>query len=214
MNAPRQRGRASLTTIIVVAAFAAALGLWLGSRHFAAPTPPALTAAVLYPAPRAIPDFSLARADGGTLTAADWKGRYTVVFFGYTSCPDVCPTTLQVLKQAHDELKRKGLADKVRIDFISVDPQRDTPQRLGEYVHYFSPDFVAATGSDEELTRLSRALGLVYAREPDGHGGYSVDHSASAVIVDPQGRELGLFRPPLVAESIAGDLERLLGWNG
>lgn len=214
MTVPRTRGRAPLTTLIVVAAFAAALGLWLGARHFAAPTPPALTAVVLYPAPRPLPDFKLVRADGSPLTNADWNGGYTVVFFGYTSCPDVCPTTLQTFKQAWELLKRKGLADRVRIDFISVDPQRDTPQRLGDYVHYFSPDFVAATGSDAELTKLSRALGLVYAREPDGHGGYTVDHSASAVIIDPQGRELGLFRPPLAAESLAGDLERLLGWKG
>ncbi len=203
-------GRVSATYLILVAAVAAAVGLWLGSRAFA-PSAPPLAAAVMYPAPRELPDFNLQRADGNTLTRADWKGRWTIAFFGYTNCPDVCPTTLATFKQVFAKLAADGVADKVRFDFISVDPARDTPGQLTKYVGYFDKDFVAATGSDEELARLTHALGLIYAREPTGNGDYAVDHSASAVIIDPNGREVGLFRPPFDASAIAADLKTLAG---
>ena len=211
MHSWRSAGRVSANTLILIAAVAAALGLWLGSRMFAPAPKPQLTAAVLYPAPRAIPDFHLTRADGSALTLADWKGRWTIAFFGYTNCPDVCPTTLATFKDVWTTLRAAGISDRLRFDFVSVDPERDKPDRLSKYVGYFSPDFVAATGTDEELTNLTRALGLVYARTPTGNGDYTVDHSASAIIIDPSGREAGLFRPPFVAKTIAADLEALSG---
>ena len=119
------------------------------------------------------------------------------------------PTTLATFKQTAAKLAAAGVGDRVRFDFVSVDPDRDTSERLAQYVGYFSKDFVAATGSDDALTQLTRALGLIYARVPTGNGDYSVDHSASAVIIDPSGREAGLFRPPFVAADLAADLESL-----
>ena len=216
MNRLRPAGRVSANWLILIAALAAGLGLWFGARPPATTTaetetePPKLEAAVLYPAARALPDFSLQRSDGSALTLADWKGHWTVAFFGFTHCPDVCPTTLTTFKQVLKRLD-PATAKAVRFDFISVDPARDTPEQLARYVGYFSPDFVAATGSDEELTRLTRALGLVYARGEPADGTYSVDHSASVVIIDPQGHQIGLFRPPFDAAPIAADLARLAG---
>jgi protein SCO1/2 len=206
-----QRSTSSIPIWLFVAgAVAVALGLWLGQRFFAVPTTtPKLENAVLYPAPRAIPEFHLTQADGRPLTLADWRGRWTVVYFGYTSCPDVCPTTLATFKQAWKDLAARGLTGKVRFDFISVDPQRDTPDVLHKYVSYFDPDFVAATGVDEQLTLLTRALGLMYARNTDANGAISVEHSGAAVIVDPQGREAGILRPPFAAKAIADDLATL-----
>lgn len=203
-------GRASATVLILVAAFAAALGLWFGARMLDRPDQPALRSALLYPAPRALPDFSLLRSDGKPLTLADWKKHWTVAFFGFTNCPDVCPTTLATFKQVWKRLD-PATRERVRFDFVSVDPARDTPELLARYVGYFSPDFVAATGTDEQLTRLTRALGLLYARGEPKNGTYSVDHSASAVLIDPQGRQAGLFRPPFDAEAIATDLATLAG---
>jgi len=163
--------------------------------------------AVLYPQPHAVPEFRLSRANGQSQDLASWRGHWNVVYFGYTSCPDVCPTTLAVFKQVWQDLG--ALKEKVRFEFISVDPQRDTPEQLGKYVAFFSPDFVAATGSDEELTKLTRALGLIYSRTTDANGVVQVDHSGSAVIVDPQGRLVGMFRPPFAAAAIAADLRTL-----
>ncbi|MBN8727260.1 MAG: SCO family protein [Xanthomonadales bacterium] len=209
MNVSRSAGRVSASWLIVITAFAAALGLWAGTRLFGTPPQPELQGTLLYPAPRALPDFSLQKSDGGTLTPADWKGRWTVVFFGFTNCPDVCPTTMAKMKQVWNTLAAEGLADRVRFDFISVDPERDTPEHLARYVGFFSKDFVAATGSDEELTRLTRSLGLVYFREPAKDGHYNVDHSASLVIIDPGGRQAGLVQPPIDAGKLGADLRTL-----
>lgn len=209
MTSHRNAGRVSATWLILIAAFAAATGLWLSARVLRAPAPPQLENAVLYPVPRPLPEFQLTRSDGEPLTLADWKGRWTVVFFGFTNCPDVCPTTLATFKQAWTLLGKSGAQDKVRFDFISVDPERDTPDQLARYVGFFSPDFVAATGSDEELTRLTRALGMVYMREKSADGHYTVDHSAGAVIIDPEGRQIGLIRAPLQAAPLARDLQKL-----
>lgn len=197
--------------IILVAAVAAGAGLWFGSRQFGQPAQPRLDSAVLYPQPRPLPDFQLQRVDGQTMTLADWRGHWNLVYFGYASCPDVCPTTLAVFKQVWNMLGARGLHDRVRIEFVSVDPQRDTPEILGKYVSFFSPDFVAATGSDEQLTSLTRALGLLYSRRTGANGEIEVDHSGSAVIVDPQGRLIGMFRPPFAATGVAADLATLAG---
>jgi protein SCO1/2 len=201
----------SFVWIILVAALAAGVGLWFGNRQFGPADRPKLANAVLYPHPRELPDFQLAQANGAPLTLADWKGRWDVAYFGYASCPDVCPTTLSVFKQVWKGLAERGLRDRVRINFISVDPQRDTPEALGRYLAFFSPDFVAATGSDEQLTRLTRALGLLYSRSTGPNGEIQVDHSGSAVIVDPQGRLVGMFRPPFAAADVAADLATLVG---
>ena len=209
MTPARSRGRANATWLILVAALAVAVGLWLGARLVSTP-PVALQAAVMYPTPRAVPEFSLLRSDGQPLTLGDWKGHWTVAFFGFTNCPDVCPTTLATFKQVWAKLPAAATA-KLRFDFISVDPARDTPELLARYVGYFNKEFTAATGSDEELTKLTRALGLLYARGEPKDGNYSVDHSASAVLIDPDGREVGLFRPPFDATRIAADLGTLAG---
>jgi protein SCO1/2 len=205
----------SFVWVILVGALAAALGLWFGNRQFgAARGPSTLESAVLYPQPRPVPDFQLTRVDGRPLTLSDWRGRWNVVYFGYASCPDVCPTTLASLKAAWKDLGERGLHDRVGIDFISVDPQRDTPELLGKYVAFFSPDFIAATGGDEQLTGLTRSLGLLYSRTTTADGHIEVDHSGSAVIIDPQGRLAGIFRPPFAPAALARDLATLAATPG
>ena len=210
MTASRPRARFGATSLILIAAVAVAIGFFVGSRYLQAPAAIGTKTAVLYPAPREIPAFNLVKADGSPLTAADWKGRWNLVFIGFTHCPDVCPNTLAVFKQVWGLLEPRGLTQRLRFDFVSVDPQRDSGARLAEYTGFFHKDFTAATGSDEELTRFTRALGLVYARVNDDKGGYSVDHSASVVIIDPDGRVVGLFRPPFEAVPIAADLTTLV----
>jgi protein SCO1/2 len=213
MNPSAPPSHRSFVWLILIAACAAALGLWAGSRQFGSARTPQLESAVLYPQPRTVPDFQLARVNGKPLTLSDWRGRWTVVYFGYASCPDVCPTTLAAFKQVWRDLGERGLHDRVGIDFVSVDPQRDTPERLGKYVAFFSPDFVAATGSDEQLTTLTRSLGLIYSRRTATDGAIEVDHSGSAVIIDPQGRLAGMFRPPFVPAALARDLAALAATN-
>ena len=210
MRKQNVRGRVGTTSLIVIAAIAVAIGLWAGSRWLSHPTPPALTTAVMYPAGLTVPDFQLQRADGKSLNAADLRGKWTLVFFGFTHCPDICPTTLADFKQVWSRLAAHGSTDKLQFLFVSVDPERDTPEQLGRYVGFFNPDFIAATGADDELTRFTRALGVLYLRVPDEAGGYSIDHSASVIIIDPEGRRVGMFRPPFAPEPISTDLTALL----
>ena len=205
-------GRISTTPLIVLAAVALAVGLWAGSRwmpHSVSQSD--LQAAVLYPAPAPVPPFTLQRPDGSNLTEADLQGHWSVLFFGFTHCPDICPTSLAEFKQVWAKLDAQGKGKRARLVFISVDPERDSGAPLGRYVDFFNPEFIAAAGADEQLQGLTRSLGVLYARSADGSGGYSVDHSASALIIDPQGRRAGMFRPPFKAAAIASDLLTLMG---
>ena len=203
--------RSRLPWIIVLAAVAAALGLWLGAKFAQAPRGDGPKTALVYPAARDVPAFELDRADGGKLTNADLRGAWTLVFFGYTHCPDVCPTTLGTMKQLEAKLREKPVATPVRIVFISVDPARDTPKALSDYVGYFSKSFIAATGDDDRLQALASALGVVFIKSPQAGGDYTMDHTASLLAIDPQGRLHALFRPPFDAGAIADDLRVLAG---
>ena len=213
MNIASNRGRVGTTSLFVIAAVAVAIGLWVGSRWMSAGNAPATSTAVMYPARLVIPDFQLKRADGSAFSAKDLRGHWTIAFFGFTHCPDVCPTTLAAFKSVWAKLAAAGKTSQVQFAFVSVDPERDTPEQLSAYVSFFSKDFIAATGSNEQLTHLTRALGLVYARVDDDAGGYTMDHSASAVIIDPQGRRAGLFRPPFVVDPIFADIMTLTEAN-
>jgi protein SCO1/2 len=213
MNAPSE-SRPLPVWLILVAALAAGAGMWLGGRIFLAPASAKFENAVLYPQARVIPQFHLTQAGGQPLSLDDWRGHWNIVYFGYTNCPDVCPTTLATFKQVSKDLGQRNLGARVRFNFISVDPERDTPEQLHRYVAFFSPDFIAATGNDQELTSLSRALGLVYSRTTAANGNVEVDHSGSAVIIDPQGRLVGMFRPPFVAHALSADLAALAGERG
>jgi protein SCO1/2 len=191
----------------------ALIALTLAGCNIHPAPPPALEVAQLFPVPRTVPGFTLTRSDGQPLMHADWKGRYTLVFMGYTHCPDICPTTLLTLRSLWGALRKAGLTDRVAVEFISVDPGRDTPKRLAEYVHWFDPAFTGATGSAAELDKISRALMLPFKIVPGAHGGYSVDHSATLAIIGPDAREIGVFMPPLHAAPMAADLKRLLAWK-
>jgi protein SCO1/2 len=197
----------SLPWLIAAAALAGALGLHLGQRHFAPDGPPqaATRAALVYPQPRLLEDFLLERSDGRPLTLADWRGRWNLVFIGFTHCPDVCPQTLALLR----DIERSWPAQAGAVPglyFVSVDPERDDARTLADYAAYFSPAIVAARGEHERLQPFTRQLGMIYMRTPLASGDYTVDHSAHLALVDPQGRLVALFRPPLVADAIVADL--------
>lgn len=171
-----------------------------------------LSGSLLYPEPKPLPEFVLARSDGSSLSRSDWTGGWRLVFFGFTHCPDVCPTTLTTIKVALAKLKTERPQAQVGVSFVSVDPARDLPEQLGNYVHYFNSEFEAATGSDEQLLALTRAVGVLYTKEPTGPGplDYTIDHTASILIIDPKGRLAGLMRPPHQIEAIVADLQTLL----
>ena len=204
------------TMLVLVAALAAALGLWAAQRWFGNGSPaPTLQAVQLFPQPRELPAFALQQSDGTPLVPGELQGHWTVVFLGFTHCPDVCPTTLAQLAQAQKRWASLPEATRPRVLFVSVDPDRDTPDRIGEYAHAFHRDTLAATADVPALERFARSLSLVFMKAPPAEGApadqYSVDHSSTLVVLDPQGRMAGLLRPPLQPDAIAADLLALSG---
>ena len=204
------------TVTILVAALAAGLGLWAAQRQFAAPaaTPWPQTRAVrLFDPPRELPAFSLRQSDGTPLVPGELKGHWTLVFLGFTHCPDVCPTTLAAMARAQQQWAAIPDATRPRVLFVSVDPGRDTPDRIGEYAHAFHRDTLAATADLPALENFARSLSMVFAKVAPEAGApadqYSVDHSATMAVLDPQGRMSGLVRAPFDASAIAADMAAL-----
>jgi len=199
-----QSGRIFL--IIVIALAAIATGIVVSSILF--DRTQELRAAQAFPEVRPLPEFELRTAAGEALTPADLQGQWSLLFFGFTNCPDICPDTLAVLDAAIEELDVMGGDSMPQVVFISVDPERDDGEALADYVRWFDEDFVGATGSREALDSLTEELGIFYALDdPDPDSGfYTVDHSASVLIVDPQGRLYGRFAPPLERQAVAADL--------
>ena len=153
--------------------------------------------------------FALPDATGQQRTLADFKGKVVVVFFGYTQCPDVCPTTMAELAEVKRALGADGA--KVQGVFITIDPERDTPELLKAYVANFGPDFVALRGSPEQLKTLAKDFKVFYAKVPGkAEGSYTMDHTAGSYIFDTQGRVRLFTRYGTGAKALADDLKQLL----
>jgi protein SCO1/2 len=162
-------------------------------------------------------DFSLTDANGKPRTLADFKGKVVVVFFGYTQCPDVCPTTLSEMAGV---MKKLGpLADQVQMLFITLDPEHDTPAILAQYVPSFDPRFLALTGDTAAIQKAAQEFKVVYQKVAGTTGGttggttlanYSIDHTAASFVFDPQGRIRLYVRSSMGPEALEHDLRSLL----
>ncbi|QDA58339.1 SCO family protein [Thermomonas aquatica] len=200
--------------LLVIAAIAAGLGLWVSQRHFAVPVaaPPSVASFNLLPTPRTLPAFSLQQSDGTPLTGDELKGHWTLVFLGFTHCPDVCPTTLAQLAGAQKRWASLPEATRPRVLFVSADPDRDSPKLTGDYAHAFHADTLAATAPLPQLEAFARSLSLVFMKSPGASGkpdDYTIDHSAALVMLDPQARMAGVVQPPFDVKGIAADLAKL-----
>jgi protein SCO1/2 len=192
----------SFLTLISALLAASVLMAACGSYHFKG---------TVYPDPQPAPDFELTTTDGGPFRLSEQRGQIVLMFFGYTSCPDVCPTTLA---EANQVLKGLGDAgDRVRFLFITVDPERDTPEVLATYVTAFHPAIVGLTGSSEELAAVYQDYGIFIEKQVlnESAVGYSVNHTARVFLVDAEGRlrlSYAFGTPP---EDILNDIRHLLG---
>jgi protein SCO1 len=153
--------------------------------------------------------FSLPDQNGKTRTLEDFKGKVVVVFFGFTQCPDVCPTTLAELAQVKKALGPDG--DKVQGVFITVDPERDKPELLKAYLESFDPGFVALRGSPEQLKETAKEFKIYYAKVPGKTpDSYTMDHTAASFLFDPQGRVRVFSRYGAGAQALMGDIKALI----
>ncbi|HUP92891.1 MAG TPA: SCO family protein [Solimonas sp.] len=191
----------------VFAAVVVALGIAAASWVYT-PRAVELKSGTLLQAPRALPEFALLDHDGAPFTHRQLEGRWSLVFAGFTRCPDVCPTTLALLKQVNARLPGGG----AHVVFLSVDPERDTPAALKTYTTYFDPSFTGVTAREPQLGEFARALGLAYAKVPGTTPDtYDMDHSAALVLIDPQGRIAGYLSPPFDPAALAADLGSVMG---
>jgi protein SCO1 len=193
--------RISWILVAVAALCAAAAGFWL-ARELDSSTPQ-LASGTWLSRSRAIGDFQLTDHLGRPFTIHDLQGKTSLVFFGFTHCPDVCPTTLVKLAQ----VKKVAAIPGLQVLFVSVDPERDTPTALGSYVHAFDPDFIGITGDAQSIQKITAAFGVAAARVDLPGGDYTMDHSAAVFLMDAQGRIAAIFTPPFDIRALAQDLK-------
>lgn len=160
--------------------------------------------AVLRPLPTPIQPFTLTDKNNQPFSNDHLKGKWSFIFFGYTHCPDVCPTTLNTLKQVNNALKKTAnTTPDMQVIFVSVDPQRDNLEMLGKYTAYFSKEFIPVTGSADNLLHFSRQFSAIYMKEETGTpGDYLINHTSSIFLVDPDMKVVASFSPPHYAETI------------
>lgn len=197
--------------VITIAIVAALTGVWLAQlMRSTENSAPALTTGTVLPSARALPAFELINTHSQAQTQALFKDHWSVLFFGYTSCPDVCPTTLTQLAQVKAALAAVPQNQQPQFVFISVDPKRDTPAQLNGYLKYFDPSFIGLTGTQPQIDSLTHALGVPVFYQQLENGSYTVDHAATLFMVDPQARLYALFTPPYEVRALAEDLRRIV----
>ena len=173
-----------------------------------------LTGSYLAPA-RALPDFSLIDQAGRAFGPERLKGRWSLVFFGYTNCPDFCPATLATLAAMEKRLRSEHAAVHPQVIFVSVDAKRDTPAQLAKYVPYFDPEFIGVTAADQHTVEAFAArLGVAVALTPTPDGGYTVDHSAAILVVDPGGKLVAVLTGPFSASALQADIQHIAASGG
>lgn len=154
-------------------------------------------------------EVALSDHHGKARQLADFRSKVVVLFFGYTQCPDICPTTLSAMR---DAMKKLGSdAGRVQVLFVTLDPARDTREVLAQYVPWFHPDFIGLTGDDAAIASVAKDFKVFYAKQPGNQpGSYSIDHTSSSYIFDPKGRLRLLVRHGESSDRIAADIRLLL----
>lgn len=194
--------------LVVIGALALMVGL-IAAIWLQKPATTALQSGTLLQTPRPLGEFTAVDQAGQPFGQSQLQGHWTLIFPGFTSCPDVCPTTLALLRQVDDRLRKQS--QQVQVLFFSVDPERDTPAKMKQYVEAFDPNFTAITASGDALQHLARMLGVAYAKVPGATpDSYTMDHSAALILIDPQARIAGYLTPPFDGDKLVTDLHGLL----
>ena len=197
------------TLLVIIALCSAALGIWISQNLWEKQLPRDLDTTFL-PQGKALPDFKLIDHDEHGFGLANLKGKWSFMFFGYTNCPDICPITMKVMEQAWQQIPPELLKDSQMI-FVSVDRQRDSPEKLKSYAQYFHKDFIGVTGEVAQLDLLTRQIGILYGFEDAAPGSeeYLVNHSAQVVLIDPDTKLRAVFSPPHEGNKIAHTYQQI-----
>lgn len=205
--------RIQTTVFILVALIALVIGLTvyrvLDSEPQADPTRMLDAGIILLPQSRTVPALSLTNQDGEAVQVDELKGKWTLLFFGYTFCPDICPATLAELRQLRNELP-EALRERMQPVLVSVDPHRDTPEQLKQYLGFFGAGFIGLTGPLEDIQTLANGVGIPFIPGDTSRENYTVDHSGNLVLIGPDGRQRGFIRAPLKVQKLKEQLPGLL----
>jgi len=205
--------RVQKTVFVLIALVALVLGLTvnkvLSDRGQGDPTALIDAGIILLPTSRNLPDLKMTNQDGKPVAIDELKGKWTMLFFGYTFCPDICPTTLAQLRQIKSELP-KDVLSKLQIVLVSVDPNRDTPQQLKQYLGYFDPEFQGLTAPVDDIQKLANAVSIPFIPADTSKPNYTVDHSGNLALLGPDGTQRGFIRSPLNNQKMVAQLPGLL----
>jgi protein SCO1/2 len=205
--------RTQITVFVLVAIVALVLGLTvnkvLNGKGQGDPTILLDAGIVLLPQSRKLPELSLTNQDGQAVAVDQLKEQWSLLFFGYTFCPDICPATLAQLRQLQGLLPEETRAN-LRIVLVTVDPKRDTPEQLKKYLDYFDAGFIGLTGEEATLQKLANAVSIPYIPADTSKENYTVDHSGNLVIIGPDGTQRGFIRAPINNAKLAAQLPGLL----
>jgi protein SCO1 len=206
--------RTQKTVFILVALVALVLGLTvnkvLSGKGQGDPTALIDAGIILLPQSRNLPSVKMTDQNGQPVVIDELKGKWSLLFFGYTFCPDICPTTLAQLRQIKSELPKEAV-DKLQVVLVSVDPHRDTPQQLKQYLGYFDKDFQGLTASSvEDLQRLANAVSIPFIPADTSKPNYTVDHSGNLAVIGPDGTQRGFIRAPLNNQKLVAQLPVML----
>jgi protein SCO1/2 len=164
---------------------------------------------------RALPEFELLNHNNEPMTRSSLNGKWSLIFFGYTHCPDICPASLQTMAEMFAAIEDPDVVEVIQVYFVSVDPERDNAEILANYVTYFNPAFIGATAPLEKLTPLTRSLGIAHdiRNKTESSTNYDVDHSSAIVLINPRAEFAGLFGAPHDALALARDMTRIVEHN-
>lgn len=202
--AGRRNRRVKWLAIAAFVLLLAAVAWWWISQRAAQPR-----YGITLDAPAAVADFTLMSTLGHPVSLYDYSDKHVVLYFGYTTCPDICPTTLGDLKQAMARLGDQ--AAQVQVFFVTVDPERDTPERMAGYLQFFDPSFVGLTGSQEEIEAIATRFGIFFEKRSGATAAdYLMDHTSTVLVLDPGHRLRLMFPFGLTGEQMANDLRALM----
>ncbi len=200
----------STLAFIVLAVLATSIGIFVQQSHRTATELPQFNNMVVLPAPRTLSDVDLIDHRGSSFNLNNLSGRWSLMFFGFTHCPDICPTTMASLKQVKQQLSSQRKWGNYQVIMVSVDPKRDSPEQLSKYVPFFDPEFIGVTGTEQSLTQFAKQVGVLFVtREGSAPDNYEVDHSASIILIDPDGNWAGAIPAPHNVDEMTSDLLKL-----
>ncbi|MDE3739492.1 MULTISPECIES: SCO family protein [Pseudomonas] len=209
--------RIQKTVFVLVALVAVVLGLTvhkvLTGQAQADPTKLLDAGIVLLPQSRTLPELEMTNQDGEKMRVDQFKDKWSLVFFGYTFCPDICPTTLAQMRELKGLLPEEA-RNNLQIILVSVDPNRDTPQQLKQYLGYFDPAFIGLTADLPTLQKLSNAVSIPFIPADTSKENYTVDHSGNLVVLGPDGTQRGFIRSPLNNQKLKEQLPGLVTPKG